>query len=272
MICTGNVSRHYLSLFEIFVCGFRFEQNVKARKRPSHSEVKRIEGTTGIDPTVSSIGSWSLSPTPWYCHTQAWILNTYKAKRAIDLSALTAEFAMDSSRTLPIQITHSGIIREITVKKNRRKISLLDVFGSFHDSIKGKGNRGKSHIRPCCIGRFEYVGYVMRDWNMNTDGMSWIGNFLWGDWNKTLLHLDFTTLCYHNHWKQFICTEWKVRGEFTDWNRREWRLVILLHPNSKRIDFWAAIRLDFKNSIMQKTINCIWLWLGNATIYEFLST
>ena len=31
---------------------------------------------------------------------------------------ITAEFAMDSSRTLPIQITHSENIREITVKKN----------------------------------------------------------------------------------------------------------------------------------------------------------
>ena len=40
-------ARHYPPLFENFVCGFRFEQNVKARKRPSHSEVKRIEGTTG---------------------------------------------------------------------------------------------------------------------------------------------------------------------------------------------------------------------------------
>ena len=65
-----------------------------------------------------------------------------KKKRAIDLSALTAEFAMDSSQTLPMQIKHSGIIREITVKKKGRKISLLDVFGSSHDSLKGKGNRG----------------------------------------------------------------------------------------------------------------------------------
>ena len=30
--------------------------------------------------------------------------------------------------------------------------------------IKGKGNRGKSHIRPCCIGRFEYVGSLNKEW------------------------------------------------------------------------------------------------------------
>ena len=74
------------------------------------------------------------------------------------LALITAEFAMDSSRTLPIQVMHSGIFREITVKKNGLKSVSKDVFGSLHDSFKGKGNRGKSHIRPCCIGRLEYDG------------------------------------------------------------------------------------------------------------------
>ena len=83
-----------------------------------------------------------------------------KNVRSVLEALITAEFVMDFSRTLPIQITHSGIIREITVKKNGVKSVSKDVFGSLHDSIKGKGNRGKVHLRPCCIGRFEYVGYL----------------------------------------------------------------------------------------------------------------
>ena len=53
-----------------------------------------------------------------------------KNVRSVLEALITAEFVMDFSRTLPIQITHSGIIREITVQK-RRKISLKGCVREF---------------------------------------------------------------------------------------------------------------------------------------------
>ena len=55
------------------------------------------------------------------------------------LVLITAEFAMDSSRTLPIQVMHTGIFREITVKKNGVKSVSRNDSGVCTIQLREKG-------------------------------------------------------------------------------------------------------------------------------------
>ena len=118
-----------------FKFGSRFEQNEKG------SEAKRREGAAGIDLTVScdyKSGLFSLSPEPLLFH-------------AISASS---GFFPNISHLFDSLGSQPGDQCE----EKWRKICLQYEVGSFHDPITRYCNRGKSHIWPCRIGRFEYVG------------------------------------------------------------------------------------------------------------------